>query len=374
MNVEKINKISHKPRVLLAPLDWGLGHATRCIPIINVLNEHNIEVIIAAKGPVAELLQNEYPDLLFLPLSGYNIKYSRNSRFFFLKMMLQFPRILAAVYHEKKWLKKMIGLHRIDAVISDNRFGLHHSNTPCIYVTHQLYIQTGNRFLNKIAQKINYYFINKFDECWVPDVDGPNNLAGKLSQPGHFPGKPVKYLGILSRFKKITTSKKYDLLVLLSGPEPQRTIFENILLAQLKNIDGRIVLVRGLPGNGSKIFAANNNLVIHDHLPAHELNELIQQSENIIARCGYSTVMDLLTLQQKAILVPTPGQTEQEYLANYLLENKIFLTCPQERFSIKQMLEEARHFNFVQINNKESSCKEVIIDWLGKLVPPPGFL
>lgn len=374
MNVEKINKRSHKLRVLVAPLDWGLGHATRCIPIINVLNEHDIEVIIAAEGPVAKLLQNEYPDLSFLPLTGYRIKYSRRNRFFFLKMMLQFPRVLATVLHEKKWLKKMISLHKIDAVISDNRFGLHHANTPCIYVTHQLFIQTGNGFLNKIAQKINYYFINKFDECWVPDVAGPKNLAGKLSHPGHFPMKPVKYIGILSRFKKSITSKKYDLLVLLSGPEPQRTIFENYLLAQLKNIEGRIVLVRGLPDNGNKLNPANKNLAIHDHLPAAALNELIQQSENIIARCGYSTVMDLLTLKQKAILVPTPGQTEQEYLATYLLENKIFLTCPQERFSIKQMLEEARHFNFAQISDTESFCNEVIVEWIGRLGNPPGFL
>ena len=367
MIVEKINIKDQRPRVLVAPLDWGLGHATRCIPIINVLIEHNIGVIIAADGPVAKLLQNEFPGIVILPLKGYKIKYSHHKAFFFLKMFLQFPGVFASLNNEKKWLKKMVVRHKIDAVISDNRFGLYRSKIPCVFVTHQLSIQTGNQLLNKIAQKINYYFINKFDECWVPDVAGSDNLAGKLSHPDLFPKKPVKYLGILSRCKKIITTKKYSLLVLLSGPEPQRTILENILSAQLKYIEGNIVLVRGLPGNDSKLKSENKNITIHNHLPAEALNELLQQSENIIARCGYSTVMDLVALQQKAILVPTPGQTEQEYLATYLMENKIFFTCPQKNFVLKQILDAGRHFNFTKTGEIEGIHKEVITNWIGAL-------
>ena len=163
MIVDNINKIIQRPRVLVAPLDWGLGHATRCIPIINVLNEHNIDVILAAEGAVAKLLQKEFPAIVILPLKGYRIKYNRNKGSFFLKMLAQFPGIIASVNHEKKWLKEAITLHKIDAVISDNRFGLHCSKTTCVYVTHQLFIQTGNLLLNKIAQRINYQFINKFN-------------------------------------------------------------------------------------------------------------------------------------------------------------------------------------------------------------------
>ncbi len=367
MIVDNINKIIDRPRVLLAPLDWGLGHATRCIPIINVLNGHNIEVFIAAEGAVAKLLQKEFPTIVILPLKGYKVNYSRSKGFFFIKMLSQFPGVFASIITEKKWLKQIVTQYKIDAVISDNRFGLHLSKTPCVYVTHQLFIQTGNQLLNKIAQKINYYFINKFDECWIPDAEGINNLAGKLSHPAVLPGKPVKYLGILSRCKKIITEKKYELLILLSGPEPQRSIFENILLAQLKNMKGTIVLVRGLPGIEKKLPVENKRLVVHDHLPAEALNELMQQSVNIIARCGYSAIMDLVAMQQKAILVPTPGQTEQEYLGNYLMERKLFFTCAQETFSIQQALESARLFNFTSPGDIESLHKNVITDWIATL-------
>jgi len=366
MIVENINKTTHRPRVLVVPLDWGLGHATRCIPIINVLNGHNTEVLIAAEGAVAKLLQKEFPSIVILPLKGYKISYSRGRQFFLLKMLMQFPRVINSILHEKKWLNNAITQHKIDAVISDNRFGLYSAKATCVYVTHQLFIETGNSFLNKIAQRINYYFINKFDECWVPDAAGIKNFAGKLSHPIKLPVKPVKYLGIVSRCKKIITAKKYDLLVLLSGPEPQRSLFEELILSQLKDMEGIIVLVRGLPGNEKNIIKGNDKLTVHDHLPAEALNELIQQSTDIVARCGYSTVMDLAVLQQKAILVPTPGQTEQEYLARYLMEKKIFFTCPQENFVLQQALEANKLFNTNAAEQVKGLDEGLIIQWIEK--------
>lgn len=368
MIVDNINKITTPIRVLVAPLDWGLGHATRCIPIINVLKEHNTEVIIAAEGPVAILLQNEYPGIVILPLKGYKINYSRNKMFFFLKMLVQFPSVIAAVYAEKRWLKKTVARYKIGAVISDNRFGLHLSNTPCVYVTHQLFIETGNHLFNMIAQRIHYHFINKFNECWIPDSEAVQNLAGKLSHPATLPGIPVKYLGTLSRFKKIDSVIKYDLLIMLSGPEPQRSLFEDLLMGQLKYYEGTVVLVRGLPGTVNKLYSENNNLIIHDHLPADKLNELIQQSGNIIARCGYSTVMDLVTLKHKAILVPTPGQTEQEYLAAYLMEKKLYFTCSQENFLLQQALDDAGDLDFTLTDEIKEIQKEVIVEWIRGLV------
>ncbi len=362
--MDKINKINAPVRILVAPLDWGLGHATRCIPIINVLKEHNIEVIIAADGLVAVILQNEFPSLVILPLKGYKINYSKSKMFFFIKMLAQFPFVIASIYYEKRWLKRTVARYKIDAVISDNRFGLYLNKTPCVYVTHQLYIQTGNRLLNKIAQLIHYHFINKYNECWVPDSEGVQNLAGKLSHPVVFPEIPVKYLGVLSRFKIIQTEIKYDLLILLSGPEPQRSLFENILMHQLTNYEGTVVLVRGLPEKANILHLENKNLIVHDHLAADSLNKLIQQSENIIARCGYSTVMDLVTLKHKAILVPTPGQTEQEYLAKYLMENKLFYTCSQEDFLLQEALDNATKHCFSDATGMKEIQKEVILEWI----------
>ena len=367
MNVEKINKTGPAFRVLIAPLDWGLGHATRCIPIINVLINNNVEVILAGEGDTVKILGKAQPNLVILPLKGYRVKYSRSKQFFFLKMLIQLPKLIIAIKNERRWLRRTVITYKLDAVISDNRFGLYHPFTSSVFITHQLSIQTGNRLFDKLAQSINYHFINRFNECWVPDAAGSINLAGKLSHPIKLPGIPVNYLGILSRFKKVATEKKYDLLIILSGPEPQRTIFEKILLSQLGNITGTIVLVRGLPAAEKITTTTNARLIIYNHLPATELNELILQSKNIVARCGYSTVMDLFTLRQQAILVPTPGQTEQEYLATHLLENNMFFTCPQENFSIERSLEAIKKIDPGFPENISGLDESVIINWIGKL-------
>lgn len=366
MIVDKISKINPAFRVLVVPLDWGLGHATRCIPIINTLLEQQVEVVLAGEGNQVKILEKAYPSLVILPLKGYRVTYSRNKNSFLFKMGLQIPGIISAIQYEKRWLNRVIREHNIHAVISDNRFGLYHPSIPTIFITHQLSIETGKTWMNKIAQKINYHFINKFSECWIPDVATITNLAGKLSHPVKLPNIPVKYLGILSRFKKQPEEKKVDLLIMLSGPEPQRSIFENMILSQLSTLDGSIVLVRGLPQASKKLLSENNQLTIHDHLPAEALNTLILQSKNIVARCGYSTIMDLVVLQQKAILVPTPGQTEQEYLAGHLLKNKMFFTMSQENFSLKNALESAKNFAFTSLTGMPVLQKEIIINWIKK--------
>ena len=214
--------------MLVAPLDWGLGHATRCIPIIRELLEQGCEVTIGS-GPAAQkILQEEFPDLRFLPLLGYNVHYSRYRSFLPLVLLLQIPKLIFRVYFENRWLKKAIATYGFNAVISDNRPGLYHPGVKSVYITHQLCIKTGNRFTQWLAQKIHYRFIHRFSECWVPDLAGDLNLAGDLSHPLIMPRVPVKYLGPLSRFEKKGAEKKYDLAILLSGPEPQRTLFENL--------------------------------------------------------------------------------------------------------------------------------------------------
>lgn len=248
MKFEKININNSGKRVLVAPLDWGLGHATRCIPIIYSLLAQNFEVIIAAEGASKNLLKTEFPDVVFTHLKGYNITYSSKGSLLPLRILLQFPGLLRSVFAEHLWLKKIIKAYNINLVISDNRLGLFHKKIPCIYITHQLQIKTGHLFTEWLAQKLHYFFINKYTNCWVPDNKDNNNLAGALSHPKKLPAAIVKYIGPLSRFEKKTTSKKYDLLVLISGPEPQRSIFETILLDQLKNFSGNTLLVRGLPG------------------------------------------------------------------------------------------------------------------------------
>jgi len=365
MKFEKINIQEGGKRALVAPLDWGLGHATRCIPIIYNLRQQGFEVIVAADGPVKILLKKEIPDVVFTELKGYKIRYSSSGAWLMLSIFMQLPKLLWCIYKEHQWLKKIITVYKIDMVISDNRLGLYHTSIPCFYITHQLKIKTGNRFTEWLAQKIHYYFINKYTACWVPDNETTNDLAGELSHPKVLPHTPVKYLGPLSRFEKITVEKKYDLLVILSGPEPQRTIFEDLMIAALKTFAGTAMLVRGLPGsaeNDDINSISNSRVTPVDHLSATALNQVIQQSKMIISRSGYTTIMDLVKLQQKAILVPTPGQTEQEYLAAYLMEKKIFYCVSQKDFSLEHALQQAAEFSFTDVVITPDSYAAIIRD------------
>lgn len=365
MNGKKFNSPQKKPVVLVAPLDWGLGHATRCIPVIIKLLEYNCEVIIAADGDCKLLLEKEFPDITFLYLRGYRIQYSRKKIWLPVKLFIQFPKIIFTIYTEHAWLKKAIKKYSVDFIISDNRPGLHNPSVACVYITHQLQIKTGNGVSGWLAQKIHYRFIKKFRECWVPDMAGELNLAGELSHPVYKPKIPVRYMGPLSRFGPAIAEIKYDLLFLLSGPEPQRTVFEDIILKELRNYSGSALLVRGLPQTAkSKQFVASPGFRVYDHLPAKELNAVILQSELVVARSGYTTVMDLVKLKKKAILVPTPGQTEQEYLARYLMEQGLFYYMEQNEFSLFKALKGAAAFSCKQINIPHTDYEKIIETFL----------
>jgi len=368
MNQRKFNMPGAKSRILVAPLDWGLGHATRCIPIIQHLQSLDCEVFIAAEGPIKVLLQSSFPEMQFLELRGFRISLSRNRAGFSFHIISQLPKIIATIYHERRWLKAAIKKHEFDAVISDNRPGLYHRSIPCTYITHQLFIKTNNRLTAWLAQKIHYHFINKFDRCWVPDMAGEQNLAGALSHPEKLPRVPIQYIGPLSRFQKSDQQKKYALAVLLSGPEPQRTILEEIIRTELKNYTEPVLLIRGLPGNKETIVGFNPNVEIENHLNAAELNEALLAAELVICRSGYSTVMDLVLLQQKAILIPTPAQTEQEYLADNLKEKKIFYSCTQEDFNFSEALKQAAAFPFLSFETNNELYKTAVDELVNNLI------
>jgi len=364
-NGKKFNNLSKRHRILIAPLEWGLGHATRCIPIMKELLNQDCEVLIAAEGATLYLLKQEFPALTFLPLKGYRMKYSRKKYFLSWKILAQFPKILFTIYNEHKWLKKIVKENKIDAVISDNRFGMYHAAIPSVYITHQLLIKTGNTITERIAQRIHYYFIKKYNECWVPDFE-VNGLAGELSHPKKLPQK-IKYIGALSRFELNDVKKKYDVLISISGPEPQRTIFEDQILNEMRPYTGKVLFIRGLPENDKEIKNENHLVEIKNHLSAKQLNEAILQSGIIISRCGYTSIMDLIKLQKKAILVPTPGQTEQEYLAKHLMETKMFYTISQKDFVLQNALQQAHSFSFCLPEYNMEQYKNVIDEFVQSL-------
>lgn len=336
-----------KKRILIAPLDWGIGHATRCIPIIDALLTHKYDVIIAADERPMHLLSAEFPNLEIIRLPGYNIKYPKHIPMS-MSMLLQMPKILLKIKKENKLLEKIITDYKIDGVISDNRFGLYSKQIPCVFITHQLEIQSP--YFTKEIQGLNYKYINKFNVCWVVD-DKENNLAGKLSKPKKLPNKTI-YIGNQSRFKHQEIERKYDFLAIVSGPEPQRTILEKGLIKALQERKETSLMILGKPElNYTKQLG---NLTIHSHLNTKELNKAILSSDLVICRPGYSTIMDLAKLMKKAFFVPTPGQTEQEYLASLISRKKICYYQKQNEFNFEQAIHESKKYSgFSKINNRK---------------------
>ena len=335
-------------KLLVAPLDWGLGHATRCVPVIRDLLNNDCEVWLAGEKAQEKLLREEFPSLPFLPLKGYRIKYGKSGLTG--KILLQVPSILRSIKEENKWLKQQVSNHGFDAVISDNRYGLYNEKVFSVLITHQLNIKTPlGKWSEKILQQWNYKLINKFNECWIPDDEGENNLAGELSHPVKLPSIPVKYIGPLSRFTSFSPSGdggiKGHLLIILSGPEPQRTILENKVIDQIVNYPATATIVRGLPGE-KNIIPSTNTIHFYNHLSTDELNTEAVKAEFIISRSGYSTIMDIACVQKKSILIPTPGQTEQEYLADHLRKKQFAFCIDQEGFSLLKTIEEARNFEY----------------------------
>ncbi len=329
--------MSKTQRILITPLNWGLGHATRCIPIIDALLSAGQEVILASDGRALSLLKKEYPNLKIFELPGYEIRYEGSGMIW--NIAKQLPKISRAILKERKAVKKIVEKEKIDVIISDNRYGCRNKQCKNIFITHQVNIAIPNRSLEIITNKINHHLINLFDECWIPDFEGENSLAGKLSNNN----KDHQFIGPLSRFNRKELKKEYDLIAVLSGPEPQRSILETKLIEQLKALDFKSLIVQGKTEK-LESFEISDQLKTVSYLTSEDLNEAILKSEIIIARSGYSTIMDLVALGKKAILIPTPGQTEQEYLAERLMDQQLFYHQSQNTFDLKNALKESSKY------------------------------
>jgi uncharacterized protein (TIGR00661 family) len=248
-------------------------------------------------------------------------------------MLQNSPKLIKAIKAEKKAVEYIVKSNNIDGIISDNRFRVYSKNVPSVYITHQLNVLSGNT--TWLSSKIHQRIIKKFDECWVPDVESSLNLSGRL---GHVerPIIATKYLGILSRFNSLETEKTYELIVLLSGPEPQRGILELQLLKQIYDYKGKVLFVKGkIEANQAK--EVKHNVTFLNYLTSHELNLAINKSNIVLSRSGYTTILDLAKLGKKVFFIPTPGQFEQEYLAKQLSKKGIAPFCIQNEFTIDKL-------------------------------------
>ena len=341
-----------KKSVLVAPLNWGLGHATRCIPIINALIERGFQPQLASDGMALELLRKEFPELPFHELPSYQISYSKKKKGFKYKLLFNSPKIIKAIKEEQKFIKELLETSDLAGIISDNRLGIYHDKVPSVFISHQIKVLSGST--TWLSTKLHQKYINKFDECWVPDYEIEPSLSGIL---GHAKLKiPIKYLGAVSRMEKKELPKSYDLVALLSGPEPQRQMLEDQLIKQLQSYEGTTLLIRGVVEDQQSRESLGDISVVN-FMTAAELEEVLNASDLVLSRSGYTTILDLNKLGKKAFFIPTPGQFEQEYLAERLDKMGLAPYCEQEEFTISQ-LERVKNYKGLKMDNSSGSLFE----------------
>lgn len=343
MNLDTTNKT-----ILIAPLNWGLGHATRCIPIIKALQENNYIPIIASDGIALELLRKEFPYIQTLELPSYQIEYAKNGKNFKWKLIKNCPKMIEAILDEKKMVNSWIKKYGIDGIISDNRLGVYSNKIPSVFITHQLNVMTGNT--TWFTSKCHQYFIKKHTECWIPDMKKEPNLTGEL---GHLKNKKLKlrYIGPLSRMRKKETPKVYDLMVILSGPEPQRGYLEEKLKKEVLRYKGKVVFIKGIVDKDQK-KGVIENITYYNFMNTRQLEQTFNESELILCRSGYTTVMDLVKLEKKAFFIPTPGQYEQIYLAEKLEKEGLVPYALQEDFKIEDIAKVNKYNGLPQYKKK----------------------
>lgn len=355
-----------KIKVLISPLDWGLGHATRIVPIIKILLNLNFDVTVGVTKSNFAFFNEEFSEIKKVFVPAYNIKYSnRNTQIF--KILISIPRILKTIIKEYLFVKKIHENEKFDLIISDNRFGFRVQKSYCVFITHQLFIKIPSKvkFAEKFINVINKWFINRFNELWIPDFETENNLSGELSH-SKVVHKNQKFIGLLSRFENKNEKNQNferDILVIISGPEPQSTIFQNIIESLVLKSNFTVLIISGKPNENYR-RQLSNKIEIISHLPSGMLEKEILASKYVITRAGYSSIMDLFTLRKTAIIVPTPGQTEQEYLAKYLNSKKMFYSVEQNNFNLDIPVNEIVKYNIEDFKDRNYSLKNILIEFV----------
>lgn len=339
-------------------MDWGLGHATRCIPLIRTLLELNCELFVAGSGPSLEILKEEFPFLPdFFTLPSYDPKYAHSGALKW-KLARQFPRLLRTVKREEVVTNEIVRTHNIEVIISDNRYGCRSAQTVNIFMGHQINLPLASpQWLGSVINGYHRTFLDKFDGWWIPDRKGEDSLAGELSQTDH---PKAVYLGPLSRFDKLPgTPKVYDIAFILSGPEPQRTLFEERVLAIAAHYGGKICIVRGT--RDRRVIHGGAEFTVFDLPGSATIAEVIGRSGVIVARPGYSTIMDLAHTGGKAVFIPTPGQAEQEHLARRLERKGIAGYVGQAALDFDIIVEKAsRYAGFEGMATRKKELQRVL--------------
>jgi UDP:flavonoid glycosyltransferase YjiC (YdhE family) len=319
-------------KILISPMNWGFGHAGRMIPMALELKKRGCEIIFAADKSLLPMLEKELPGITLIAVCDMDMRYSRHLPQYW-SIFVQIPMIIISAFREHSGLKPLVRQLKPDIIISDNRLGFWHKEVFCVYITHQLRLRLPRAFafLEPVGARLHRMIINHYDLCLVPDLPGSENLSGWLSHGLMLPDN-VMYIGPLSRFSGSvsSTEEEPDLklpyyCIILSGPEPQRSLLFEKIAASLK---GRRLVV--MSGSSVKYTAgAGSDITLIINPGTKTMKHVISGSELVITRSGYTSVMELVSLGKGAVLIPTPGQTEQEYLGIYLDGRYGFVTLKQ---------------------------------------------
>lgn len=341
-------------RILFAIMGWGLGHATRCIPLIQSLMEDH-HVILASNGLSSILLRQEFPTSTCINYPDYAVKYPRYKIMLLPFITLQIPSIIIKLIKEYLQTQKVIRDENIDIIISDSRYGVFSKGIPTFFIMHQLRFKLFGIFksIELLGEWFNFFMFRQYSQIIIPDVQTTPNLTGDLTHSGKISRHPrLCYLGVFCSVSKLNIEEDIDYLFSVSGPEIQRTLFEDIILEQINLIPGKKVVVLGRPDN-EQFYDSFENTEIYNHVNREKQNELLNRAKFVVCRSGYTTIMELVALKKPALMIPTPGQTEQEYLASHYRKTGLFFTADQNGLDLlselKKIIQNSIRFNMDHI-------------------------
>ena len=336
-------------KIIYGVCSWGLGHATRSLPVLRKLIEENNDLTIISNDRSLELLKGELGNNIeYVNIPDYPMLLSKNSRQFMAKSIVYWPLFIRKMQSGLSKLTKMLETKKCDVIISDGRYDIYSKKIPSFFISHQMRIMNPLRIrmFETGSEIFNLFFFKRFRGVIVPDYK-ENNLSGDLSHNlKKIDEEKIHYVGIISDFKKKETKKDVDYLISISGPEPQRTLLEKKLLPQVNQLEGNIIMTLGKTEEVGKIN--NENTKVYSFLTKEKRQDFLNRTKLVISRSGYSTIMDLAIIGTKALMTPTPGQVEQEYLSQYHNKKRTFYSVNQECLDLKRDLEIAKKMAGIQ--------------------------
>ncbi len=363
----KTNLISPM-RILFGVCAWGLGHATRTLPIIRKTIEEGNEVTVVSSGRALSMLRQELGDgPMFARLEDYRPPETLNPSFLVLAALLRFPAYVTAMIHEHDFVSRFIWDRRIDVIFSDNRYGFYSRDVPSYFMGHQLRILNplGSRVLEDGTEVYNKYVLNRYTGVLVPDFE-EEGIAGRLAHNlSIIDERHLNYIGVLSEFSYRSTVEDVDVFVSISGPEPSRSSFERLVRRRLEGFKGKVVVSLGKPEDNG-----HSGPNLKSYLSREDREELLNRSRIVVARSGYSTLMDLLSLRKRGFLIPTPGQLEQEYLAEHHMQRRTFYSVPESELDLPRQLKEALAFDVPALKYPTGRAVQKAVDLITQTARP----